>query len=169
MTTLQRKLTRATLIGLLLCVLQTATAQVPAPSTAEAGAAASDIRHVLDKHLKAIQDKDLPALMQTVTNKQSLTTIFPSGGVIKTRTEYEKLHVDWFKTDDWRMLFRVDDVMTFHDSAIARVYYDSQKKQADGQFVTKTEAILTLVFVKENGEWRLVYDQNTPIKPVKNS
>ena len=101
--------------------------------------------------------------MATVTVHPELTTILPNGAVLETREQYRQLHVEWFAGTDWRMVFEVQDVADFGDMGIARVRYDSQKKDAAGDYHSNRIALLTLVFAKEDSRWRLVYDQNTVV------
>ena len=156
--------------ALLACVLFVAAcASVPshgqpAPSgKVQAGDAA--LRTTLDQHLAAINARDLDALMATVTAGDKLTTILPNGNVLATREAYHQLHVDWFKDGDWRMVFDIEDVERFGDMGVARVRYDSQSRQADGSYLSKRVAQLTLVFQLQQDQWRLVYDQNTVVPP----
>lgn len=122
-----------------------------------------ELRQVLDRHLAAINARDLEALLSTVTGGEALTTILPNGKVLETREQYRQLHVDWFKDTDWRMVFEVQELRVLGDSAIARVRYDSQVQAAGGDYASKRQATLTLVFAREPAGWRLVYDQNTVI------
>jgi len=123
----------------------------------------SSLRSALDRHLAAINARDLDALLDTVTHGDKLTVILPDGKVLETREQYRQLHVDWFKDADWRMVFEVQDVREFGAAGIARVKYDSQAKEASGRYASRRVALLSLVFARERGEWRLVYDQNTVI------
>lgn len=136
-------------------------------ATATAGNAGLEgsLRATLDRHLAAIEARDLDALLDTVTTGEALTLILPDGRVLSTREQYRRLHVDWFAEDGWRMLFEVRDVREFGDTGIALVHYLSQQRQDDGGYATRREALLSLVFAREQGEWRLVYDQNTVVPP----
>lgn len=123
------------------------------------------LRSTLDTHLAAINARDLDALLATVTRGEQLTLVLPNGKVLATREAFRKLHVDWFAEHDWRMQFEVESVREFGDVGIALVRYRSQAKQADGSYATKREAWLNLTFAREDGAWRLVFDQNTVIPP----
>ncbi len=127
----------------------------------------SDLRSTVDRHLAAINARDLDALLQTVTRHPIMTTILPDGRVLETREEYRKLHVAWFTERDWRMRFQVQDVMQYGDVGIARVKYDSQVRDKAGRYRSKREALLSLTFRREDGAWRLVYDQNTVVPPTE--
>ena len=125
----------------------------------------ASLSYVVDRHLDAINARDLDALLATVTKHPIMTTILPDGRVLETREEYRKLHVAWFAERDWRMDFKVQDIMQYGDVGIARVRYDSQVRNKAGRYVSKRVALLSLMFRREDGAWRLVYDQNTVIPP----
>lgn len=122
------------------------------------------LRATLDAHLAAINARDLDRLLSTVTQEEALTTILPNGKVLSTREDYRLLHVDWFRDPAWRMVFAVEELRVLGDTGIARVRYDSQSKGADGAYASMRIAQLTLVFARERGQWRLVYDQNTVVE-----
>lgn len=137
-------------------------------STGSVGAKPESLHAVLDAHLAAINAHDLDGLLSTVTRGEMLTLVLPNGKILRTREDYRKLHVEWFRETDWRMQFDIDSLHEFGDVGIALVKYRSQSKGADGNYETKREAWLSLTFAKENGRWRLVYDQNTVIPATAN-
>jgi len=146
------------LASLLLSFATVPACAAPAPASPEQA-----LRATLDRHLAAIDARDLDGLLATVTRGEALTLILPDGRVLATRAQYRQLHVDWFAERDWRMVFDVEDVRVFGDVGIARVRYDSQAKGVDGAYASRRVALLSLVFAREGGEWRLVYDQNTTL------
>jgi len=160
-------LSSAALVAALSIGSACATGQAAGPSTT--APAGRPLRATLDAHLAAVNARDLDALLATVTSGESLTLILPSGNVLTTREQYRQLHVDWFAETDWRMVFEVKQVRELGDTGIALVKYQSQAKQADSSYQTQREALLSLVFAREAGAWRLVYDQNTVIPPPEPS
>lgn len=146
---------RALVVAGFFAVLGAASAASPSVDDA--------LRRTLDAHLAAIDARDLDALLRTVTAGPQLTLILPDGRRLTTREEYRRLHVDWFKETDWRMQFEVVQTQVHGDAGVALVKYRSQTRQPDGGYATRREAWLSLVFAKQAGEWRLVFDQNTVI------
>jgi uncharacterized protein (TIGR02246 family) len=134
----------------------------PAQPTSASGA---PLRATLDAHLAAIQARDLDGLLATVTSGSQLTLILPNGTVLRTREEYRQLHVEWFAEKDWKMVFEVLEVRELGDAGVGLVKYQAQELQADGTYQTRRDALLSLVFARETGSWRLVFDQNTVIPP----
>lgn len=130
-----------------------------------ADAGESSLRQTLDRHLEAIDARDLDALLATVTAGAELVTILPGGRVLETREQYRQLHVDWFADRSWRMAFDVQDVREVGGVGIARVNYDLATPDEHGVHATRRSAVLVLVFAREDGDWRLVHDQNTLIPP----
>lgn len=143
-----------------------AAADIAAAEAAATQAAADALRATLDRHLDAIRARDLDGLLATVTRGETLTTILPNGTVLDTRQAYRDLHVAWFAQDDWRMVFDVREVRLLGETGIALVRYDSQARNAGGGYDSRRIALLTLVFAREDGAWRLVYDQNTVVPPA---
>lgn len=129
------------------------------------GPTGASLRATLDAHLAAIQARDLDALMATVTSGLQLTLILPNGAVLRSREEYRQLHVEWFAEQDWKMVFEVLEVRELGDAGVGLVKYQAQALQPDGTFQTRREALLSLMFAREAGSWRLVFDQNTVIPP----
>lgn len=146
---------RAAIVALLLAASGAAIAIKPPPN--------QSLSHAVGRHLDAINARDLDALLATVTKHPIMTTILPDGRVLETREEYRKLHVAWFAERGWRMNFKVQDITQYGDVGIARVKYDSQVRNKNGRYISKRVALLSLTFRREEGAWRLVYDQNTVI------
>jgi uncharacterized protein (TIGR02246 family) len=134
-------------------------AEEPTPATG------APLRATLDAHLAAVQARDLDGLLATVTSGPQLTLILPNGKILRTREEYRQLHVEWFAEQDWKMVFEVLEVRELGDAGVGLVRYQAQELQPDGTFQTRREALLSLMFAREAGSWRLVFDQNTVIPP----
>lgn len=137
------------------------------PAAGRSAPAGPSLQATLDAHLAAINARSLDALLATVTAGAKLTLILPDGQILSTREQYRQLHVEWFAEDDWRMLFEQQELRELGDVGIALVKYQAQARLPDGTYQTRREALLSLVFARENGQWRLVYDQNTVIPPAE--
>lgn len=118
-------------------------------------------RPALDVHLAAIEAKDIDAYKPTVTKGDDLHIIFPEGEVIDTTAGAVGFHQEWFKDPDWRWNGEVLKVMEGEDMAAAFMNYE-YRDTPDG---APRAAWLVLIFALEDGEWRLVHDQNTRIRP----
>ena len=110
-------------------------------------------------HLAAIQNRDLDALMETVTRGDSLSLIFPDGTLIETREGYRDFHPDWFADSTWSMSFERVATAEADGMGVALVKWTL----TDDTPRSGRQAYLSLVFANEGGTWRLVHDQNTAI------
>lgn len=120
----------------------------------------------LAKHFEAIKTRDLPAYLATITKGENLPLIFPDGTFMGTRSEVEAFHREWFSMPDWRMEFEPVSQIVGSDMANVLVK-TSYRDTPEGE---PRFAYLALTFQVQDGEWRLVQDQNTRItkpKPAK--
>jgi ketosteroid isomerase-like protein len=129
-----------------------------------AGAAEPSLRATAQAHLTAIEARDLDALLATVTSHEKLTLLFPDGSEFATRKQYVDFHEQWFADRAWHFHGEVVDVIETAQlgHVLARYTYESPGK--DGKVEAKN-TWLALTFAKEDGRWRLVFDQNTRIEP----
>jgi ketosteroid isomerase-like protein len=121
-----------------------------------------DFRAALDAHLGAIAAKDLAAFAPTLTSRDDLMVIFPNGETIETTAGVVDFHREWFADDQWRMDPEVVKIIEGDDLSTALLKY-AYRDAPDGE---PRSSWLVLVFKLENGEWRLVHDQNTKITPA---
>jgi ketosteroid isomerase-like protein len=114
-------------------------------------------QRTLTAHIDAIRNRDLKALTDTITAGDSLTLIFPNGTITNTRQEYVDFHRKWFADQDWKMQLEPVSLLVRSDlgTALLRTTYTDAAASRQG--------LLSLTFAREQGEWRLVFDQNTRI------
>jgi ketosteroid isomerase-like protein len=127
-----------------------------------AHAAPASLRDTARAHLAAVEARDLDALLATVTTHDKLTLIFPDGNTFDTRKQYVDFHKEWFGDRRWSFHADIVDVIETAQlgHVLARYRYAAPDK--DGAMVTKN-TWLALTFANEDGQWRLVFDQNTRI------
>jgi len=118
-----------------------------------------DFEAALRRHLAAIERRDIDAFKSSVTTDDTLLTIAQNGHAFTTPEETIALHEDWFKRDDWSWKGEVVRTMVGADLAAAVIRYVYQ----DTPDAKPISTWLTFVFRLEDGEWRLVHDQNTLI------
>lgn len=110
----------------------------------------------LEEHLDAITTRDIDRFAATLA-REDVHFVGGEGRVIEGRENAIAAHRDWFMNDAWR--FSPEILWTREEAgaawALTRVTY--REAAAQRQF------LLLFLFVQEDGEWRLVYDQNTPI------
>jgi hypothetical protein len=111
----------------------------------------------LTAHVEAIRKRDLDGLLETITAGERLTLIFPNGTMSDTRQAYVDFHRKWFAEKGWTMQIEPVSLLVRNDLGIAlmRTTYADEAGSRPG--------LLTLTFAREQGKWRLVFDQNTRI------
>ena len=138
----------------LAAVLLAACADAGSPAAAPS---AADLSATVDAHIAAIGARDLDALLETVTTRDSLTLIFPDGTILPTRQAYVDFHTAWFADSTWTMELRPVSTTVRGGLGVAllRTTYTDAAGPRDG--------VLALTFAPEAGAWRLVFDQNTRV------
>ncbi len=114
----------------------------------------------LATHLAAIQTRDLAAFEATLTTGADCTLILPNGHLIEGRTAVLDFHREWFADPDWRLVLQPLRQIETVSTGLALFEVTYHDLDADGQ-PYELRYYLSLLFVNEAGEWRLVHDQNT--------
>lgn len=112
-------------------------------------------------HFKAIQARDIMALLKTVS-EQNITLILPNGKHSKSLDEYRSTNEEWFKDKDWKLNYEILEKKISGNIGIVLskiFYHDKNQKGEDYSF----QYFLTLIFEKIKDDWKLVFDQNTII------
>ncbi len=121
-----------------------------------AGAALS-FRRTLERHLDAIQRRDLAALAETVA-PDALLLITSDGRLKRSAAEFLEAHRGWFAMKNWTLEASEQAIHETAGTGIAvlRLVYEEPG--------VRQESLLTLVFEKRGDKWLMVLDQNTPSK-----
>ena len=138
------------------CMTTALVLMATAPASAQ-----SDLHATFAAHAAAVQARDMPALERTLTTGEKLTLILPNGTRTETRKEYLDFHREFFGSPTWSIRFDIMSEMTGPDFAVitTRSFYSDTD---NGQPV-RTSSWVTFTFRRENGEWRLIHDQNTRV------
>ena len=112
----------------------------------------------LREHLSAIAARDIERFAATVSRDPAARVIAPDGGAIVGFESIVEAHRGWFESDGWTfspttIFERESDTLGF---ALLEVHY----REASGA----KRFLLSAVFALEDGIWRLLYDQNTPLR-----
>jgi ketosteroid isomerase-like protein len=112
-------------------------------------------QETLTAHVNAVRNRDLDALIKTITAGDNLTLIFPNGKTTHTRQAYIDFHREWFAEQGWTMQMEPVSVQSSDELRVAlmRTTYTDASGSRQG--------LLALTFAREQGQWRLVFDQNT--------
>jgi len=118
-----------------------------------------DFDRALQQHFDAIAHRDIEAFKSHLTRRETLYTIVQNGYAFKTPAETIAIHEQWFKDPNWIWEGTVVHRVVGEDVAMALVRYQYRAKPEDTPF----ETWLTYVFALEEGQWRIVHDQNTAL------
>lgn len=114
----------------------------------------------LQTHLQAIQERDLNTFLATLTTDDSISVILPNGTLIETRSAFVDFTRHWFADPDWRMTAELIHTVETSAMGIAllSVIYDDLDQHGQPY---QLRYYLSLAFAQQQGQWRLVHDQNT--------
>jgi uncharacterized protein (TIGR02246 family) len=115
-------------------------------------------RDTLAAHLGAIEARDLEALAATLA-EEKLVLIMADGKLARSTREFLEAHRAWFAVPGWTLQAREVEVFEGADLGVAVLELDYREPPA-----THSRSYLTLVFRRQDGRWRMVQDQNTPIR-----
>ncbi len=110
----------------------------------------------LTEHFEAVVERDIDRFAATLAS-DDVRFIGGDGTIVEGRDNVIATHRDWFMSDEWQ--FDPEIVATREGTdvghALARVRY--RERGNDKQFW------LSFLLAIEDGEWKVVSDQNTPI------
>ncbi|MFN2449576.1 MAG: nuclear transport factor 2 family protein [Candidatus Baltobacteraceae bacterium] len=110
----------------------------------------------LTEHLDAVRERDIDRFAQTLAG-QGVQFIGGDGTLLEGKENVVAAHREWFMNEHWT--FDPEIVSTREEAgasfALLRVTYTEQ-----GQ---RKEFWLSFGFVEEDGAWKVLCDQNTPI------
>ena len=119
-------------------------------------------REALDKHLRAIRERDLRSLVETLPD-ETLTLIMSDGRLVRTVREFVDMHRDWFGQATWSLETNVVALGETEEMGYATIHL-IYRDEPPGGGRTQQTSHLTLIFALREGKWAMVLDQNTPIK-----
>jgi ketosteroid isomerase-like protein len=118
-----------------------------------------DFNSALQAHFAAIQNRDIVSFKEHLTRAETLYTIVQNGHAFTTPAEITTIHEEWFKDPNWIWEGNVIHQVVGEDMAMALVKYDYRAKEEDKPVSTW----LVYVFQIQEGEWRIIHDQNTSL------
>jgi uncharacterized protein (TIGR02246 family) len=115
----------------------------------------ASLLEAFEEHIDAIKTRDIDRFAATLAHDDA-HLVGADGSVIDGRENAIAAHRDWFMNDTWT--FDPEIVWTREETGAAWVLTRVTYRESGTKHF-----MLMFLFVQENGEWRLVYDQNTPI------
>jgi len=121
------------------------------------------LQQTFDLYVRAIHDRDLDALMSTVTSGPDFVFLTTSGRLIDSPEAYRQFHVDWFAEQGWIITFRVLKLREGIEYGYVLTKYHYEGLNAEGERY-ESDSYFTLIFHREDDMWKVVQDQITPIR-----
>ncbi len=118
-----------------------------------------DFKTSVRQHLDTVENRDLEALKNTLTETNDLNVIFPGGSILDNTQAVINFHQDWFTDENWIFKTEIVKVIEGTTQSTALVKYNFQ----DSADTEPRQAWLVLTFQLEKNSWRLIHDQNTRI------
>jgi ketosteroid isomerase-like protein len=118
-----------------------------------------DFDIALQQHFDAITNRDIAAFKSHLTNKSTLYTIVQNGHAFTTPAETISLHEQWFNDLNWQWEGKVVHKVVGEDMAMALIKYQ-YRPISDAKPI---DTWLTYVFELQEGQWRIIHDQNTAL------
>lgn len=115
----------------------------------------------LEKHLKAMGERELEALREPLPAK-GLVLITSGGRVVRSVAEFLEMHRGWFEQTTWTLAMETLSLRETPETGLAVLRLDYRDTPAGASPIHEV-SILTLVFGLEKGRWVMVHDQNTPV------
>ncbi len=116
----------------------------------------------LHRHLGALRERNLPALIETLPSNE-LTLITSDGGLVRSVSEFIAMHRAWFAETTWTLEFDLVSLVESSETGVALLRLD-YRDVPPSRPPLREISYLTLVFALRDGRWLMVQDQNTPVK-----
>ena len=113
----------------------------------------------LQQHFAAIANRDIAAFEAHLTASETLYTIVQNGHAFTTVAQTVELHRQWFLDPNWIWEATVVHQVVGQDVAMALINYHYRPHATAEGF----RSWLTYVFQLQQGQWRIVHDQNTAL------
>ncbi len=117
---------------------------------------ATTLLEALEEHVDAIKMRDIDRFAATLA-QDDVRLVGGDGRIIEGRENAIAAHREWFMDERWT--FDPEILATREEAGAAWALTRVSYREADNE----KQFLLLFLFIQENGEWRLAYDQNTPI------
>ncbi len=121
-----------------------------------------NFKETLEKHLDAIQKRNLKQFLETVCSDDAINVVLPNGVLIDNQTDFINFHKEWFSDHDWSINFEIVRSLETSEMAFVLILMEYHDRDEEGQSYDAAN-YLNLIFINKDGKWLLIHDQNTPI------
>jgi ketosteroid isomerase-like protein len=122
---------------------------------------------VLEKHLKAVSDKDYTALKSTMSPKGNMELIQPSSEIVYTANGFMKFHQEWFEVPNWTVSTKVLSTDIGGKIGVATTEFLYQEPERNGKPYFN-RLIVSYTLEKINNNWYFIKDHASSVEKTKN-
>jgi len=123
---------------------------------------------VLEKHLAAIDNKDLEALKSTLSPSGNMRLILVGSEVKSSVDSFLTFHEEWFQDTTWTFDAEIQSTIVKDDLGLAIVESMYQEPRRNGQPYFNRMTI-SYVLEKEDGNWYVINDHASSIEKTENN
>lgn len=123
-------------------------------------------KSILEKHLRAVTNKDLAILKSTMSPNGDMELIQPSSEIVYTVDRFMEFHREWFNIPNWTFKTKIlsTDIGNRIGVATTEILYEEPDRNGKPYF-NRMVVSYTLEKIKEN--WYVIKDHASSIEKTK--
>jgi ketosteroid isomerase-like protein len=118
---------------------------------------------VMERHLKAVSDKDLSTLAETLSPDGQMQLILPQAEIMDGTAAFLKFHEDWFASPDWTFETRILNSRIGPQLAMVVVEIIYREPERDGQPYFN-RMIVSYDLALTDGQWYVIKDHASSVQ-----
>jgi hypothetical protein len=122
---------------------------------------------VLEKHLKAVSDKDYTTLKSTMSPKGTMELIQPSSEIVYTADGFMKFHQEWFDVSNWTVNTKVLSTDIGDKIGVATTEFLYQEPERNGKPYFN-RLIVSYTLQKIDNNWYFIKDHASSVEKTEN-
>ncbi|MDF0708473.1 YybH family protein [Flagellimonas okinawensis] len=152
-------LTSIFFLGIILC----SSCKDKAPKNTEIEQHTEAFVGIMEKHLNAVTNRDLPTLQSTMHPGGKMQLILPGMEIIHGVDGFMEYHKDWFSDENWTFDTKIlnTDVGEQFGMAITEIVYREPERDGAPYF---NRMIVSYVLEHVNGNWYIIKDHASSIE-----
>ncbi|GJM33085.1 MAG: hypothetical protein DHS20C18_20860 [Saprospiraceae bacterium] len=122
-----------------------------------------DFTATLEKHLKAVSNKDLISLKSTMSPNNKMQLILPGSEIINSVDGFMKYHEEWFQDTAWTFETKIinTEVGERNGIAVTEIIYREPERDGKPYF---NRMIVSYGLEKFNDKWYIILDHASSIE-----
>ncbi len=121
----------------------------------------------LEKHLKAVSEKNIEILKNTLSEKEEIYLILPGSEPVKSNEGFLKMHKDWFQDTTWTFETQIihTEIQANIGTALVEVMYKEPDRNGKPYF---NKMAVSYTLKKLQGQWYIIMDHASSIEKTVN-